>query len=126
MRFEDAMVALRAGKRVYFGELPPFDLDGIPNLNPDDIASRDDWKVYEQPMSDDELIAAWQKEADAHEAEAKEREDARMTAWEKAASEARASGQPEPEKPRAARSSIAQTLRRCAESLRVRQVVKSN
>lgn len=124
MRFEEALVGLKAGKRAFFGEMEPFDLDSIPNLTGGDY-TRDDWQVVNEPLSDEALVAKWTREAEKQEAEAAKRETERMAKWEAEAAEARAKGAEEPLKPRNARSSIALTLRRCAQEFQTRQAVSA-
>lgn len=121
MKFEAALAALKEGKKVYFGEMEPFDLDGMPNLTGGDF-TREDWVVVEEILTDDELASRMIREAERHEAEATEREAARLKKYEEQlAANPAGEGQEGPPKPRAARSSIAQTLRRCAEAVRTRQ-----
>lgn len=127
MKFEEAMIELRKGGKAYFGDVEPFDLDGMPNLTGGDML-REDWHVFESPLTDDELIARWDSEAEALEKEASDRELARLAEWETKVAELRAANPGAngdlklPEKPRSARSSIAATLRRCSSALKARRV----
>lgn len=121
MKFEEALAAMKQGKKVSFGDLEPFDLDSIPNLTGGDY-TRTDWKVSQgEPLTDEQLAAVMDQQAAAMEAEASKRELERFSKWESDCKTAQESGQEPPPKPRQAKSSQALTYRRCAQAIRTRQ-----
>jgi hypothetical protein len=121
MKFEEALSAMKQGKKVSFGDLEPFDLDSIPNLTGGDY-TRTDWKVSQgEPLTDEQLAAVLDQQAAVMEAEANKRELDRFAKWESEVQYAQAAGRALPPKPRQAKSSQALTYRRCAQAIRTRQ-----
>ena len=127
MLLEQALPALRAGKKIALPGLDPIDMAGMSGLTPDQFTSVE-WYIHENPLTDLEIAEAFRSQAAELEADAEKRETERTMKWEEERRKALAAGTPEadlPSKPRAARSSIASTLRYAASVVETRHLPAS-